>query len=393
VSNHLAIAAVTAGLKSLLEPIVENAVGGASVQFGRPNNADASTKAVNIYLYQVTPNSAYRNADLPTRRSDGTLANRPQAALDLHYLFTFHGDDSKFEPQRLLGVVATKLHAHPLLSRADIQGGLNMFKPLLDESDLADQPEPIRITPTALSLEEFSKLWSAFFQIEYTLSMVYQASVVLLESDDAAPTSSPPPKVSNIYVAPLRGPRVDRVVALSGGGQPIVATSTLQIEGAELSGDLVVVLMDGQEYAPSSIADAQILLPMPSSLRAGLKGLRVVQKTPLGAGSPHPGCGFESNLARFVYSPTLIKAKAAANATPPGFSVTATLAPNVAAGQRVVLLLNDPTADPPVAYVSPPTLMTADGPQVTFLVTAIPNGPYLARVQVDGAESLPQPLS
>ena len=48
---------------------------------------------MNIYLYQAVPNVALRNADLPTRASGGDLVQRPVAALDLNYLFTFSGAD------------------------------------------------------------------------------------------------------------------------------------------------------------------------------------------------------------------------------------------------------------------------------------------------------------
>jgi len=110
-SNFLAIATVTAALQEVLQPAVGNAVPLAKVGFSRPDGGSSGAPLVNVYLYQVTPNAAYRNADLPTRRSDSTLASRPQTALDLHYLFTFHGNDDQLEPQRLLGAVATTLPA------------------------------------------------------------------------------------------------------------------------------------------------------------------------------------------------------------------------------------------------------------------------------------------
>ena len=75
---------------------------------------------VNMFFFQVTPNAALRNDDLPLRRSDGTLSTRPRAAVDLHYLFTFYGDESTYEPERLLGCVVSALHARPALARADL---------------------------------------------------------------------------------------------------------------------------------------------------------------------------------------------------------------------------------------------------------------------------------
>ena len=102
-SNHLAVATVTGTLRTVITDAVA-AVPGAAVTMQRPDGAAANQGAgINIFLYQVTPNAAYRNADLPTRRSDGELLQRPQAALVLHYLLSFFGDDGKLEPQRLLG--------------------------------------------------------------------------------------------------------------------------------------------------------------------------------------------------------------------------------------------------------------------------------------------------
>ena len=84
-SNFLAIATVTAALSQTLRAAVETDVPGASVTTLRPDAAGGGIPAtrVNLYLYQVTPNTAWRNADLPTRNSDGQLTQRAQVAIDL----------------------------------------------------------------------------------------------------------------------------------------------------------------------------------------------------------------------------------------------------------------------------------------------------------------------
>ena len=51
----------------------------------------------------------------------GNWRSRPQAALDLHYLLTFYGNEAQLEPQRLLGSVVRTLHARPVLTRQQIQ--------------------------------------------------------------------------------------------------------------------------------------------------------------------------------------------------------------------------------------------------------------------------------
>ena len=76
---------------------------------------------VNLYLYQVTPNSALRNVDQPSRRSDGTILEPPMIALDLHYLLTFYGKEQEFEPQRVMGSVLRYLNSRPLLTREGIR--------------------------------------------------------------------------------------------------------------------------------------------------------------------------------------------------------------------------------------------------------------------------------
>jgi hypothetical protein len=391
VSNSLAIATVTAALQQLLTPAVGNAVGQAKVGFARPDASDSKTPLVNVFLYQVTPNAAYRNADLPTRRADGTVSQRPQAALDLHYLFTFHGDDTALEPQRLLGAVATTLHAQPLLSRDDITKAQTQYA-FLAASDLANAVERVKFTPTSLSLEEFSKLWSAFFQIEYSLSATYQASVVLLESDDS-PQTAPPVQARNLYVVPFRWPAINQVISQAGAGQPIVAGSTVLIEGRQLLSDNTLVLLEDQELTPTDVTDAQVILPLPANIHAGLKGLQILQKMALGTPA-QPHRGFESNVAPFVLRPTVTGTPTAAAAPAPpggpgGSNVTINLSPDVGVGQRAVLLLNTlPGAPTPAAYTSLPTVSSADSAQILINIQGVPAGTYLLRVQIDGAESL-----
>lgn len=190
-SNHLAIATVTAALGQIVFTSAQGAVNGVQLRFGRPvapaqGNTD---RRVHVYLFQVTPNVALRNADLPTRRSDGSLSKRPQAALELHYMLTFYGDDQSFEPDRMLGAVARDLHARPVLTAQNISDAIGGNPSSLSDSDLGDAIERVRFTPTTLSLDEQSKLWSVLIQTPHALTVVYTASVVLIDAvETAAPT-------------------------------------------------------------------------------------------------------------------------------------------------------------------------------------------------------------
>lgn len=185
-SNYLAIATVTAALRDILQDAALAAVPGADVTIKRPENisGDGQDKAaINLFLYQVVPNSTWSNADLPTRTSNGLLVRRPMVALDLHYLLSFHGSELELEPQRLLGNAVIALHAQPQLEPDAIQNTINN-RSYLAQSDLSTQIERVRFSPLNLTLEELSKLWSVFFQIPYTLSIAYQASAVLIEAQE-----------------------------------------------------------------------------------------------------------------------------------------------------------------------------------------------------------------
>jgi hypothetical protein len=196
-SNHLAIAAVSAVIRTLLTNSLQHDLADLShrVVTDRPDSTPITGNhaEVRVYLYQVVENPTHRNADLPTRRVDGSLTQSPQIALDLHYLLSFFGSETDLEPQRLLGSALRVLHARPLLSRDLVQQVLQASDTpeWLKHADLADQIEAVRLAPLALSLEELSKLWMVFFQTKYTLSVAYQASVVLITTAEPVSLAKP----------------------------------------------------------------------------------------------------------------------------------------------------------------------------------------------------------
>lgn len=183
-SNYLAIATVTKALAQILDTAVKSAVASSSAVTQRPD-AGSKTACADIFLYQVTPNGALRNSDLPTRNAQGQVVSRPTSALDLHYLMSFYGDDSKFEPQRMLGAVVRSLLAEPGLTRDRI---LAVSKDdngdEMSGSNLADAVEQVKFTQQPLTLDELSRIWSIFYQVPYVLSVAYKATVVTIESEE-----------------------------------------------------------------------------------------------------------------------------------------------------------------------------------------------------------------
>jgi hypothetical protein len=204
-SNYLAVATVTETLRYMLQTEVNKAVSGAIVEAHRPEATPIAGKdaaAINIYLYQVLPNAAWRNQPYEartqaggTRSKDDTVARQRLVPINLHYLFSFYGNEKELEPQRLLGVALTTLEANSRLDPATIRSQRESYAYLRrpdvkpDEDSFLDEQvrriQGVTLTALALNLEELSKLWSVFFQVPYALSVAYEASVVLLDVGSA----------------------------------------------------------------------------------------------------------------------------------------------------------------------------------------------------------------
>lgn len=400
-SNFRAIATVTATLQRTLQEAIQADVAGATVTTVRPaegQNTQLPVTGVNVYLYQVSPNPNWRNNDLPTRRADGELAQRPQAALNLHYLLSFYGSDIALEPQRLLGSTAAHLHSQPLLTRAQIDAtAADATKPFLASSDLADAVDLIRFTPLSMSLEELSRLWSVFLQVRYVLSVTYQAAVVLIEPQ-LAPRAALPAREVNLASATMQHTTIARVVAASGEDDPIVAGGAIVLEGDALSADVVVVEIDGAAVAAlDSVSAQRIELTLPAALSAGPHALRVRHGVQIGA----PGVrhlAFSSNVAPFMLHPAITQTAGAddiditnvqgGGAAPRSANVRVGVSPQVAPQQLVTLQL---LSGPAVAHTFMARPRAAASPSADFAIEGVAAGDYLFRVSVDGADSALEP--
>ncbi len=200
-SNELAIAACTSTLRHVLQDWFNNSGMTAEVTTLPLDRAsqDNPTNRVNLFLYHMLPNAAWRNQPIPQRGEN----SNPPLALNLYYLLTAYGDDVngglvEETDHKLLGHAMTVFHDRPVLDAKDIRDATNASDgasgpaPVsLNQSDLHKQTERIRITPEPLNLDELMKLWGTFHQSPYRISAAYQASVVLLESRGS--TSSPFP--------------------------------------------------------------------------------------------------------------------------------------------------------------------------------------------------------
>jgi hypothetical protein len=345
-------------------------------------NGDEKSQ-LNLYLYHVTPNSGWYNADLPSRDNDGNRLSNPPLALDLHYLLTAYGADD-FDSEILLGYAMQMLHETPVLTRDAIRQTLDPVSPLANllppalgaqaADDLADQVEQIKLTPEFLSTEEMSKLWTAM-QTGYHTSVGYQASVVLIQKRLSIRS---PLKVRDrkLFVMPFRQPALDSI-----SPQMIQAGGKLTLQGSNLANQNTALNFSGVSAAPDLMTDSRIDATLPAGLQAGVNTVQVM--LPLDLGTPNePHGGFQSNSVAFMLIPQ-IAAPLPATA-PRGSTLTVSVTPPVGRAQNAALLLGSEMIPIPARAPTPATTNTLDFPIPSDLP---PGVPLLARIQVDGAQS------
>lgn len=433
-SSALAIASVTAVLKDLLNNAlidhdVDASIGEVIVSTLPPDRIDAldpqKKSRLNLFMYQVTPNAGWRNVGLPSRNTNGERVSNPPLAIDLHYLLTAYGAE-ELHAEILLGYGMQLLHETPVLTRdairrsltppSSVVGGGDLPPALaaLFTSELAEQVEQIKISPSALSTEEISRMWSAF-QAKYRPTAVYQVSVVLIESRGTT-RSALPVRARKVKVIPFKQPIIEQINSRSTpadeivSGQPILAGFQLVLVGTQLSGEVTRVVVGGIEVPSNqtTINDSQIITPIPAELPAGVQGVQVVHNTLLGS-PPTPHRGVESNIAAFVLQPRIenigISDQQSSGINLRSANLNLTVQPAIGDTQRVVLLLNQfvPMASPPPSIdvvpdsysfvapirrvLSPPTSPPGPGENITIPIRGVRAGSYLVRIQVDGAES------
>jgi hypothetical protein len=411
-SNSLAIANVTEAFrqqiqKALTESESETGISGALAKALRPATTTSNHPSgepnvfAGLYLYQVIPNTAWRNDFSPVRRSDGSAVRGTRSAYDLYYLVTFYGDESKLEPQRILGSVVRKITSEPFLTGDMIKSAKTGA---LVKSNLETEVERVKFSQLPLSLEELAKLWSVFFQTTYLLSVAFQASVVFIDGTESAGPALPVLS-RNVYVRPFRQIEIDKILSQKSAPDPVLEQPiqfgyTLFLQGKQLQGDVTRVRIGGVEVTPAEVSGSQIKVALKSppfpvdSLLAGVQALQIIQD--INMGTPETAHkGFESDVVPLILRPAIVPSVSGKTVDGSFRKATVKLdfTPKIGTGQRVALLLNEfnPPADRSAyAYrfdvpvpAPPPDRFASLTLDVRVLAAE-----YLVRVQVDGAESV-----
>lgn len=397
-SNALAMAAVTATLRNLILS-APNLPSGTHVTALSPQEANDSTlgNQINLFLYHVLPNAAWRNRDLPGHLKPGETGLTP-LSLNLHYLLTAYHRESadlvEITSQSLLGGAMSVLYDHPIL-------GPDEIKQALPDNDLYLQPERVRITWQPLSLEEMSKLWM-MFQTRYRISAAYEVSVVLIESN--RPTKTPLPVLTigkdnrGIVSRPDLLPAIPTLLTLQLSQRPsallgddlILSGHDLRPDDAKIDNTKTAVRFtnpswqDPVERLPKVAATSTqvtVTLPTPTTSKsvqwpAGFYTVAIVFKD-ANKGVVRVTNGLSFSLAPRILSKPAIKA--VRDPSSKDVTITLSCSPAIVSGQRVSLLLRDREiqANP----ITPPQNM------LTFQAGNIAAGDYPLRLRVDGVDS------
>ena len=400
-SNYLAIATVTATLQKMLQEEVSREMAGVQVTTLRPDavSTNVSGACLNIYMYQATPNPGWRNADLRTRRPRGDLIKHGQAGLDLHYLFTFYGEEQALEPQRLMGCTVRALVDNPLLTEEMVQESIEHSGiDALHASTLTEQVQAVRLVPATVTTEELSRIWSVFFQLPYSLSFPYQATAVLIQGERAGQAALPV-RTRKTYIGAVRP--VITQVENDAAHSVVTIDNTITLEGRQFAGnDTTQVQVGKARLTPQSATDGKIRLSFSrlpeaerSQLRAGSQGLQVVRLQAQDSAERSFDLAIESNVMPFILCPQLDLdrgiqvSRLELDEQDDLYSGTVHLSLDLQTSpqQRVFLLLNSmATAEP---YIFRAMRRPATTRDLAFTIEAVKAGDYLLRVQVDGAES------
>jgi hypothetical protein len=312
----------------------------------------------------------------------------PPLALNLFYLATAYGEEQRADEEvmshHLLGRAMSTFHDHPLLGTEEIRNAL-------PDNDLHQQIERVRITSQPMTLDEISKLWSAF-QTPYRLSSFYQVAVVLIEStrqlraplpvltrgrDDRGVISQPS------LIPPY--PAIDQLT-LPARQNAVRLGETVLISGHHLDGENVRVRLTNRHLPEPRIlapepgatsSEVAVVIPnQPAEWIADVYLLAIVVLRP-------------DELADRITNelPLLVAPQITAIAPNPAIrdaagnvTLTLTCTPQIRPEQRASLLLGDREIHA--------NALPAQTDSLGFNITGATPGDYFLRLRVDGIDSL-----
>jgi hypothetical protein len=320
-ASHDAIAAVSRTLRTLL---LDRMITGADVTLAPPDiSVEGMTGArVNLYLCQVIENAGLKNQEVPGVGSPGAYG-RPPLSLNLRYLVTSYsenetGPHGDINAQTLLGDAMRVLHdfSHRIDTLTITNPAAGPVGDEVLDDVLADEFERVKITLHPASLDDLSKIWSALPESNFRRSVMYEVTVVQIQTPEARPRPRPVetrrilasvrrrPQILAAYVTPGPGPgeAIGEIRARIGDEITILAEHMLadrlyvSLGGLEPirippvgSGEIRITVPDDQ-YPIDLDNPAVRPIPAANQLQPGALEIRLIAE--------HPTDGVEGGLDR-----------------------------------------------------------------------------------------------
>jgi hypothetical protein len=405
-SNGLAIAAVTAVLKNLLEDgLVQNSalssMGNVLLTTLPPDRVSVGVDGepqLNLFLYQVSQN---RNADWvrrdrnPLRGKAINDANAP-LSINLHYLLTAYGNKD-FQTEILLGSAIELMHQNPVLSNDKIRDALKhtasinragLFAQAIESTSLpslTEQLGQVQITPNLFDTEKMSRLWS-LLQTAYRPSIAYEVSMIFQRS------SLDP----NARSEELERPSIEKVVASPSTGGAIIAGSSLIVYGRNLSGEIPRIRLNRGKtlLEPEIVEEHRLLFTLPHNLQAGVQQIQVVHQ-PLY--KLHNSQEVESNEQTFMLHPIITASCKEQDGTTQDLTDEAEckrtilrvdFKPKISPQQQVIFKLTSANEKGGEEYSFEAPPRDSDTDVIQLPIDTVSGGQYYVYAEVDGAKSL-----
>jgi hypothetical protein len=258
-SDPFVIAAVTETLRALLQreiPELDHELSDLIVTTQPLDLArnDVTNAQLNLFLYHVEASSVGRNQAFISPSIHGRIG-RKALTLNLRYLVTAFGRGAcigDLISARILGAAMSIMHNHPILS--------------VDEINLATentghktQIERLRVTFLPAGVDDLSNLWMTF-KTPYRLSVVYEATIHLIDNDVLPDVPLPPEnagsfntemQLSDFALPALEQAMLRKIAGQIKGQMGVHDEHDLRIQ---LSGPGVGVLFEGDNDAAKRTA-------------------------------------------------------------------------------------------------------------------------------------------
>ncbi len=430
-ATHAAITAVSRTLRTLL---LDRMIVPSTVTIAPPDVAVAGVAGgrVNIYLFQALENADLKNQEIPGEGHPAAYG-QPPLSLNLRYLLTTHSElenqpDADLNSQTMLGDAMRVMHEFgnridELAIQNPVAGAVG--DPVLDTA-LGNEFERVKLVLHPTELDDLTKVWSAFSEVNFRRSVVYEARVIQIQSTGPRVRPQPvetrrivmnvrrPPEVIDAYVTPAANGPIGELRVQIGEELTIVTENAVAdmvyVRLGSLDPIRVVPQGDGRirVVVPDNQYPADLDNPLPrpippgQQLQPGLLEVQVIVVHPaegvegaLGRGSTFSqNRSYRSNIALLQLVPQ-ITGLAPAN----GPAATILQVQGVRlwhAGARLAEVIigdasvtirppapGDPWLAPTAVQVEIPVAEAAQ----TLPVLAVGDPPYGVAIQVDGARS------